>query len=163
VSEAFDVRVVRSTRRKKTVGARLQGDVLTVTVPSWMSVADQQRWVEEMSRRYRRARSADRIDLTRRARLLADRFDLPVPLSIAWSDRMEHRWGSCTSSDRTIRLSTRLSTFPDWVLDGVIVHELAHLVEANHSPAFWALVHRYPLAERARGYLIAKSGDVDDD
>jgi hypothetical protein len=41
------------------------------------------------------------------------------------------------------------------------VHELAHLVEANHSPAFNALVARYPLAERARGFLMAISfGDT---
>jgi predicted metal-dependent hydrolase len=58
-----------------------------------------------------------------------------------------------------VRLSRALARFPDWVLDVVIVHELAHLVHANHSAAFWALVHRHPLAERAKGYLIAKSGD----
>jgi hypothetical protein len=41
------------------------------------------------------------------------------------------------------------------------VHELAHLVEANHSPAFNALVAKYPLAERARGFLMAISfGDT---
>ena len=39
----------------------------------------------------------------------------------------------------------------------MIVHELAHLVEFNHSKAFNALVDAYPLAERARGFLIAKS------
>ena len=58
-----------------------------------------------------------------------------------------------------MRLSTRLARFPTWVRDYVIVHELAHLVHAGHTPAFWRLVDRYPMAERARGYLIAKSGD----
>ena len=37
----------------------------------------------------------------------------------------------------------------------VVVHELAHLEEANHGPNFWALVNQYPLTERARGYLMA--------
>ena len=41
------------------------------------------------------------------------------------------------------------------------MHELAHLIEFNHGPAFDAIVARYPKAERARGYLIAK--DLDDD
>ncbi|MGI8913207.1 MAG: M48 metallopeptidase family protein, partial [Chloroflexota bacterium] len=54
-----------------------------------------------------------------------------------------------------IRLSDRLAQVPDWVRDYVIVHELAHLLRADHSPAFWRLVQRYKLAERARGYLMA--------
>ena len=65
------------------------------------------------------------------------------------------RWGSCTPATRTIRLSTRLAAFPDWVIDYVIVHELAHLVVHGHGPDFWDLVNRYPRTERARGYLIA--------
>ena len=42
---------------------------------------------------------------------------------------------------------------PDWVLDYVLVHELAHLVVPGHGPQFWSLVDRYPRTERARGYL----------
>ena len=58
-----------------------------------------------------------------------------------------------------IRISVRVAQFPSWVRDYVIVHELAHLRHPGHTPSFWALVNRYPRAERARGYLIAKSGD----
>jgi predicted metal-dependent hydrolase len=72
---------------------------------------------------------------------------------------MRARYGSCTPEDGTIRLSDRLLDFPAWVRDYVLVHELAHLVEPNHSAAFWSLVARYPLAERARGFLIAKGLD----
>jgi predicted metal-dependent hydrolase len=75
---------------------------------------------------------------------------------------MRTRWGSCTPSQSTIRISTRLAPFPDWVVDYVIVHELAHLEVSGHNDDFWRLVHRYPKAERAIGYLIAKSGDGDE-
>ena len=72
---------------------------------------------------------------------------------------MLQRWGSCTPTLGTIRISTRLAKFPDWVIDYVIAHELAHLDVPDHSDAFWELTNRYPKAERAIGYLIAKSGD----
>jgi hypothetical protein len=77
-----------------------------------------------------------------------------------WADQRS-QWGSCTPSTGEIRISNRLAAYPPWILDYVLVHELAHLVEANHSPAFNALVARYPLAERARGFLMAISfGDT---
>jgi predicted metal-dependent hydrolase len=155
----LQVRVQRSARRKRSVGARLDGDMVTVVIPTWMSAAEEAHWVQVMHGRYTRARSTERFDLPARAAALARRFELPAPDAVRWSDDMLHRWASCTPGTRTIRVSTRVANFPDWVVDYVIVHELAHFVQANHSPAFWELVARYPLSERARGYLIAKSGD----
>ena len=131
-------------------------------VPSWMSRAEEDHWVDVMSGRFRRKMSTDRIDLADRAVTLARRHDLPRPREIRWSDQMNSRWGSCTPGTGTIRISTRIGRFPDWVIDYVIVHELAHLEVADHSPAFWRLANRFPRAERAIGYLIAKTGDVDD-
>jgi predicted metal-dependent hydrolase len=66
---------------------------------------------------------------------------------------MRRRWGSCTVDDRTIRVSDRLAAVPDHVLDYVLVHELCHLVHPDHSPAFHALLARYPHVERARAFL----------
>ena len=155
----FTVDVVRSARRKRTVGAELKGSVLRVTVPSWMSADEETKWVHTMARRYLRSMSTERIDLRLRAATLADRHQLPRPDTIGWSDNMTTRWGSCTYATRDIRISTRLATFPDWVIDYVIVHELAHLRVRGHGTRFWQLVNRYPKTERAIGYLIAKSGD----
>ncbi|CAB4857438.1 unannotated protein [freshwater metagenome] len=157
--EPFVVEIERSARRKRTVGAQLTGGVLKVVVPTWMSRAEQDHWVDVMSGRYRRKLSADRLDLVDRALTLSRRHDLPRAREIRWSDDMLKRWGSCTPTTGLIRISTRLARFPDWVIDYVIVHELAHLEVGDHSPEFWRLVHRYPKAERAIGYLIAKSDD----
>jgi predicted metal-dependent hydrolase len=63
------------------------------------------------------------------------------------------RWGSCTPADRSIRLSQRLQGMPGWVVDYVVVHELAHLIEAGHNQRFWSWVDRYPHAERAKVWL----------
>jgi len=56
-----------------------------------------------------------------------------------------------------IRLSARLQGMPVWVVDYVLVHELAHLLEPGHDAAFWGWVDRYPQAERAKGYLLGWS------
>jgi len=119
-------------------------------------------WRDRMADRYRRRIEADRIDLRERSTTLARRYDLPRPREIRWADDMTSQWGSCTPSTSTIRLSSRLAAFPNWVLDYVIVHELAHLVVLGHNDEFWKIVHQYPKAERAIGYLIARSNDTED-
>lgn len=150
------VEVIRSARRRKTVQARMVGDVMHLSIPARMSRAEEDRWVSEMSRRMERRYSSSRIDLDRRARELATRLGLERPASIRWVDNQESRWGSCTPIDRTVRISSRLAREPGWVIDYVIVHELAHLSVHGHGSRFWALVGRYPLAERARGFLMAR-------
>jgi len=164
-AQPFRVNIIRSARRKRTVGAQLHTGVLTVTVPGWMSSAETAMWVDKMSASFKRKMSAERIDLTVRATTLARRYELLRPREIRWADDMVSRWGSCTTTTGNIRISTRLAAFPDWVIDYVIVHELAHLEVSGHGADFWQLAHRYPKAERAIGYLIAKAvdGDADDD
>jgi predicted metal-dependent hydrolase len=151
------VEVVRSSRRRKTVQAREVGGVLRVSIPATMTTADEERWVEEMLRRMQRRSATAEVDLDARADELARRHGLRRPASIRWSDNQEWRWGSCTPSSGTIRISSRLAREPTWVLDYVIVHELAHLEVGRHDRRFWAIVDRYPLTERARGFLIARS------
>lgn len=158
----MDVEVIRSTRRRKTVEARQVGGRLRISIPATMTGAEERHWIEEMSRRFERRARAQPIDLTERARALARQYHLPAPASIRWVENQRTRWGSCTIATSAVRISTALAGFPAWVLDYVIIHELAHLIEPNHSPGFWALVARYPRAERARGYLIAKGVEPDE-
>ena len=118
--------------------------------------------VAYFQQRFERKRRVGHLDLTERATQLAQVHDLPSPTSIRWVSNQAQRWGSCTPTQGSIRLSDRMAGFPDWVVDYVIVHELAHFVELGHTPRFWELVGRYPLAERARGFLIAKAWDEQD-
>lgn len=153
----MEVDVIRSRRRRKTVEAHVEDGRMQLAIPAWMSKSEERHWIEVMRRRLQPVRDAEAVDLPGRARGLARRYDLPEPVSIRFVDNQRQRWGSCTPEDGTIRVSSRLVNYPPWVLDYVIVHELAHLVEVNHGPAFNALVDRYPKAERARGFLIAKA------
>jgi hypothetical protein len=152
------VEVVRSPRRRKTVEARVVDDVLRVSIPATMTRAEERRWVEEMLGRAQRQAAAEQVELTRRARELATLYRLPRPRRARWVDNQRQRWASCTPADHSIRVSNRAAAFPGWVVDYLVVHELAHLVEPGHGQRFWNLVNRYPLAERARGFLLAKEG-----
>jgi predicted metal-dependent hydrolase len=151
------VDIIRSPRRTKTVQASMVDGRIRLMIPARMSDADAQHWAAQMTERIARKRRSTAVDLEQRATSLARRYDLPQPVSIEWSTRQMQRWGSCTPAAGAVRISNRLSSMPEWVLDSVIVHELAHLIERDHGPAFDAIVNRYPLAERAKGYLIAKS------
>jgi predicted metal-dependent hydrolase len=155
------VEVRRSQRRRRTVSAYRDGERVVVLIPDRFSRAEETEWVERMlarlAAREERIRRTD-DELTLRARRLVSRY-LPdhesrvAPASVRWVTNQNGRWGSCTPDDATIRISHRIQEMPDWVIDYVLLHELAHLVVPSHSTRFWDLVNRYPKAERARGYL----------
>ncbi len=162
--EFLRVEVRRSPRRKKTITAEIVGDALVVCIPHRMSRAEEQEWVSRMAQRMSEQRRRDRLnadgELAGRARDLATHYlGGVVPKDIAWVTNQRSRWGSCSPDDGVIRLSVAVADYPPWVRDYVIVHELAHLLVADHSERFWELVNRYPLTERARGFLIAKGMD----
>jgi predicted metal-dependent hydrolase len=155
------IEVRRSKRRRRTVSAYRDGERVVVLIPAQFSRAEEREWVDRMLERLdareQRARRTD-VDLASRAQRLAARYlpDHPVtshPASVRWVQNQHGRWGSCTPADGSIRISHRVREMPDWVIDYVLLHELAHLVIPSHSSAFWALVGRYPKSERARGYL----------
>lgn len=157
----INVRVIRSHRRVKSVAARLNGDVLEVRAPVALPQDELDGIVEKLKHRLVRQHRAktlntDDILARRAAELNRLYFDGQLEFkSIKYVSNQLKSIGSCTPSRKTIRISQRAASLPHWVLDYVIVHELAHLIEANHSARFRALVNRYPLAERARGYLMA--------
>jgi predicted metal-dependent hydrolase len=152
----YRVEVVRSKRRRKTVSASLVGDVVRVSMPVWMSKADEERYVSELVSRLERRERHGRIDVAQRAETLARRYDLPRAAAVTFMPNRKTQWATCTLATREIQVAERVADFPPWVLDYVLVHELTHLAEPNHSARFWAIVNRYPKAERARGFLIAK-------
>lgn len=160
--------VVRSDRRRRTVSAYRQDGHTVVLLPARMSHADENRWVGEMvaqlAKQDAKRRPGDAQLAERATRLSARWLEGKAPAaSVSWSARQGGRWGSCTPSDGSIRLSTRLQGMPDWVVDYVLVHELCHLIEPGHGAVFWALVGNYPRSERARGYLegVASTANLD--
>jgi predicted metal-dependent hydrolase len=152
------VEVRRSKRRRRTVSAYREGDRIVVLIPASLSRRQEAEWVETMVARVERAEARRRPsddDLVRRAAALSETWleGRAVPATVRWVDNQRSRWGSCTPVDRSIRLSSRLRDMPVWVVDYVLVHELAHLIEAGHNERFWAWVARYPHADRARAWL----------
>jgi predicted metal-dependent hydrolase len=157
VPPGVDVR--RSRRRRRTVSAyRAEDGTVVVLLPARMTKADEQHWVTTMVRRLERSEARRRpsdAELARRAERLSERYleGLARPVSVRWVDNQHQRWGSCTPADKAIRLSRRMQGMPEWVVDYVLLHELAHLLERGHTRTFWRLVDRFPKAERAKGFL----------
>ncbi|MBE9376630.1 M48 family metallopeptidase [Saccharopolyspora sp. HNM0983] len=157
-----EVEVRRSKRRKQTVSAYRDGEKVVVLIPARMSRAEEKRWVADMLSRLERsetrrrspARESDAALAARCAQLSAEYLDArAVPDVVRWVAPMRTRWASCTPAERSIRVSRRLQDVPGWVLDYVLVHELAHLLVPGHGPRFWKWVQRYPRMDRAIGYL----------
>jgi predicted metal-dependent hydrolase len=152
-----DVEVRVSKRRKKTAGAHWEGDRIVVVVPTHLRGAERDDMVEHLTRRLTRHRPhlhASDGELAARARQLGRaHLDGVEPSSIRWATNQTKRWGSCTLATREIRISSRLRAAPTWVLDAVIVHELAHLLEPGHSARFRALEARYPRRHDADVFL----------
>lgn len=134
-------------------------------IPDRFSRTEEAEWVttmlDRLERRERRGHRSDDDLMVRARQLSAEHLaDMAEPASVRWVDNMTTRWGSCTTTTGEIRLSDRLRPMPSWVVDYVLVHELAHLIEPGHNRRFWEWVDRYPRAERAKGYLEGVSHTV---
>ena len=168
-ADAFELVIVRSARRKKTVGSKLLNwYTLEIRAPVDIPEEELQRITQDLARRTLESRAKMRSfssdeALERRAQgLNREHFGGALRWrSIRFVSNQNSRFGSCSPGRGTIRISHRLAGVPDFVLDYVLMHEIAHLQEPNHSKAFWELVYRFPRTERARGYLMALSLEDD--
>lgn len=142
----------------RTVTAWREGERTVVAIPARFTRAQETEWVRRMLARLatqERRRKPSDTELARRAAELSARYlgGRAVPTSVRWATNQGRRWGSCTPSEGTIRISDRVRGMPRWVLDYVLLHELVHLLHAGHGPEFWAELEAYPRTDRARGFL----------
>ena len=158
--------VRRSARRRRTVAAFWENGTAVVAIPASFSKAQEHEWVHRMLEKLRlqgtrgsrgAGRRPPRTDaaLARHAAELSAKYlgGRAVPSSVRWVSNQNSRWGSATPSEGTIRLSEKLQPMPQWVIDYVLLHELAHLLVAGHNAAFWRLLQAYPETERAKAFL----------
>ena len=153
-----EIIVIRSARRKRNISAYRQGGRIIVSIPARMSKADEHAIVPEM---IAKIRSQENSRIPSEERLMERTIELMAslapeitarPASINWRT-MRERWGSCTSVDRTIRISDRLKLAPDYALDYVLFHEAIHLAHFDHGPEFTEVLGRFEGAEQASAYL----------
>ncbi len=153
-----EIVVIRSTRRKKSISAYRQGGRIVISIPARLSKADERAIVPEMIAKIRsqeesktpgESELAERIDqlLTELAPEITAR-----PVSVLWRP-MRERWGSCTSVDRSIRISDRLKMAPEYALDYVLFHEAIHLQHFDHGDEFTEVLNRFEGSELASAYL----------
>lgn len=158
LSRLPEFRVIRSSRRKRTLHAYRQNGVIEIHIPDRLSRRQEFEVIPEMIdlvlKRENRLRKSDSALLELSDLLLAE--FLPEfnerPISVTWRV-MRERWGSCTTVDKTIRISERLNSAPDYALRYVLFHELIHLRIAGHGDDFHELLARYPDKDRAEAFL----------
>lgn len=156
------VEVSYDRRLKRNVHWNVEGTVIRVRAPEHVPGAVLDRLLDDIVTDVldARARALSRNDaeLQRRAQAINEAyFDGALRWhTIRWAGNLHTRLGSCThggTTDGDIRISDQIKLWPDYVIDYVIAHELAHRKFPNHSPAFWAYLARYPHTERARGFI----------
>lgn len=156
----MEIKVIKSRRRWKTASARVKDGTLEIRLPAWILPTEAQKIINKFTHSFEK-RKKPKIPSDAELKILADKLNQQYfqgelkYRAICWSKNQNSLHGSCSIKNSTIRISNKLKTVPKWVLKAIIVHELTHLLVPNHSKKFWAIANRYPLMERARGYLLA--------
>jgi predicted metal-dependent hydrolase len=158
ISGGAEVKVIRNSRRRRSISAYREHGSIIIQVPARLSNSKIQEVIPEMVEKILSREAREKLsdkELLNRANHLLDIY-LPEfrirPASVSWR-QMNERWGSCTTVDRTIRISDRLSGAPEYVLDYLLVHELIHLEIADHGQAFTEFLSRFTDSERANSFL----------
>lgn len=159
VHNGVPVRAIFSTRRTRSVQANWQDDTFVIRVPAYMGMPNVLKYVDSlMERAMKRRKHPSEEELLERANYLNAAYleGLAKFTSIRWVANQNKRWASVTLATGEIRVSDRLKKVPQYVLDSVIIHELAHTIAPDgHNAEFWSYANRAPQAERAAGYLEA--------
>lgn len=157
----MEVKIIRSSRRRRTVSARLVKDLLLVNAPAILSeerldkiVADFKLKFEKKILKTELDKQQNLVDIAAKVneKYFGNRLKVN---SIEYVTTQNSKFGCCNYRSGRICISHKIGLMPEWVRDYVVFHEMAHLIEPNHSKKFWEIVARYKLAERARGYLMA--------
>jgi len=153
-----EIVVIRSARRKRNISAYRQGGRIIVSIPARMSKADEHAIVPEMIAKIRsqeESKTPGEDDLIARIDQLLTELAPEIterPVSVTWR-AMRERWGSCTSVDRSIRISDRLKMAPEYALNYVLFHEAIHLQYFDHGEQFTEVLSRFEDSELASAYL----------
>ena len=152
-----EVEIRATSKRKKTGTAHWAGSRIVVQIPVSLRGKDRAHFVDELVTRLLTQRpqiAAGDVALEERALVLAELYnDCILPSAVRWVSNQKSRWASCSPDTREIRVSSRLAQCPEWVIDCVLVHELAHLQEADHGPEFYEIANRHPRQEECSLFL----------
>lgn len=157
----MDVKIIRSPRRHRTISARMVNDCLVVRAPQHVSQERLDTVVEGFKIKFQKRKLKEALDRKQSLREIVEKLNEKYFANALKINSIEYvidqnsKYGCCNYTHRSIRISHKVGLMPSWVRDYVLVHEMAHLLEPNHSKSFWSIVSRYKLAERARGYLLA--------
>lgn len=173
--EQIPYTVIRSERRSMAIEIQ-KGPRVIVRVPKWMKAADIERFIESKKRWIIEKYRALLVDKSEESKMQIPEYMTQVWLETegaacfqrkvtVWAQKMQidygrmsirdqkTRWGSC-SSKGNLNFNWRLLMMPEEIMDYVVVHELAHRREMNHSPRFWQIVEMYiPDYQKRRQWL----------
>lgn len=156
------IKVRKSKRRKRTISAKLINNEIIVYAPHNVADIELNRAIAKFVKSFEKRALKKEMSEARELDVIFSKlnnqfFDNRLKIeSIEYSVNQNLIYGCCNYRMKRIKISHRIAKMPIWVKEYVLMHEMAHLLEPNHSKRFWDIVNQYKFSERARGFLIAK-------